>query len=118
MENTKALEVVRRITAGAFTGHSSWPEQKAWLETQITTAIDEVTASLRAQLNEAQRIPAERDAQLRGLRDVHAIQGNDGNWDADEYMRGMFNGLELALAIFEGREPAYKATRKPTQDKE
>jgi hypothetical protein len=40
---------------------------------------------------------------LKSLRD---IQGNQAK---DEYMRGLYNGLELALSLFEGeREPQYK----------
>jgi hypothetical protein len=45
---------------------------------------------------------------LDSLRDVRDIQGNDGNWNYDEYMRGMFNGLELAVSIFEGKDPQFK----------
>ena len=45
---------------------------------------------------------------LKQLREVHEAQGRDGNWDYDQYMRGLFNGLELALAIFEGRDPVYR----------
>lgn len=46
------------------------------------------------------------------LRKVHAIQGDNGNWNYDPYMHGMFNGLELALAIMEKREPNYKEAPK------
>jgi hypothetical protein len=49
------------------------------------------------------------DQQLADLKNVHKIQGSHGNWDYDPYMHGMFNGLELALAIVEGREPKYKS---------
>ncbi len=43
------------------------------------------------------------------VRDVHRIQGSDGNWNYSTYMRGMFNGLELALSILEGeRDPQYR----------
>ena len=45
---------------------------------------------------------------LKQLREVHEAQGRDGNWNYDHYMRGLFNGLELALAIFEDREPVYR----------
>ena len=45
---------------------------------------------------------------LQALRNVVKIQGHKGNWDYNEYMRGMYNGLELALAIMENREPIYK----------
>jgi len=48
----------------------------------------------------------ERVSKLRKLRD---IQGKKGNHDYDEYMRGLYNGLELALSLFEEeREPQYK----------
>lgn len=42
------------------------------------------------------------------IRAVHEVQGRDGNWDYSPYMCGLFNGLELALAITEGRDPAYR----------
>jgi hypothetical protein len=46
---------------------------------------------------------------LDKLRSVHATQGANGNWNYSGYMRGMFNGLELALSIFEGeRKPQYR----------
>ena len=51
---------------------------------------------------------------LQSVRDMHGIQGNDGNWDVDDYMLGLFNGLELALATFEEREPVLK--RKALKD--
>ncbi len=46
------------------------------------------------------------------LKDVRDIQGYNGNWDYNEYMWGMYNGLELALAIMEDREPEYKSEPK------
>jgi hypothetical protein len=45
---------------------------------------------------------------LQQLREVHAIQGKKGCYDIDDYMLGMFNGLELALCIMENRAPQYK----------
>jgi hypothetical protein len=52
--------------------------------------------------------------ELTQLREVHAIQGRDGCWDIDDYMLGMYNGLELALSIMENRAPAYRKMRKWT----
>lgn len=46
--------------------------------------------------------------QLDDLKNVRDIQGYNGNWNYDEYMWGVYNGLELALAIMENREPVYK----------
>jgi hypothetical protein len=45
---------------------------------------------------------------LKQLKEVHAVQGQPGTWDYDPYMQGMYNGLELALAIMEDREPQYR----------
>ena len=50
---------------------------------------------------------------LKQLREVHAIQGRDGCWDIDDYMLGLYNGLELALSIVENRECRYKDRTKP-----
>jgi len=54
---------------------------------------------------------------LKQLREVHAIQGRDGCWDIDDYMLGLYNGLELALSIVENRECRYKQRPKePEQE--
>ena len=45
---------------------------------------------------------------LRQLQWVKDIQGSKGNWDYDPYMHGMYNGIELAMAIMQDREPVYK----------
>lgn len=39
--------------------------------------------------------------QIEKLREVVAIATSPGNWDANEYMLGMANGLILALHIME-----------------
>lgn len=50
---------------------------------------------------------------LEAMRESLKIQGSDGNWDYDEYMHGMYNGMELMLAYAEGREPVFRD--KPKQ---
>jgi len=42
------------------------------------------------------------------LKSVVETQGWHGNWNYSPYMRGLFNGLELALALFEDREPSFR----------
>ena len=54
-----------------------------------------------------------KDEALNQLREIHAIQGRDGCWDIDDYMLGLYNGLELALSIVENREFRYKNRPKP-----
>lgn len=42
------------------------------------------------------------------MKDVMAVQGNDGNWNYDPYMHGMFNGMELMHSIAEKRDPEFR----------
>lgn len=51
-------------------------------------------------------VPPDAAGKIRQLRDV---QGRDGTWNASGYMRGLYNGLELALSILEGeRDPQFR----------
>lgn len=50
---------------------------------------------------------------MEKLKELVEIQGQHGNWNYDEYMYGMYNGMELMLALVEEREPVYK--EKPKQ---
>lgn len=47
----------------------------------------------------------ERAAELHELLE---IQAREGNWNADPYMNGLYNGLELAVATLEGRAPVFR----------
>jgi len=44
---------------------------------------------------------------LQTLRDLTQVQCSDGNWDHDQYMHGMANGMIFALSLFEAGEPEY-----------
>lgn len=52
------------------------------------------------------------------------IQGQKGNYDYDEYMLGLYNGMEYIIALFETREPNFisgkdvEFTNNKTQQKE
>ncbi len=48
------------------------------------------------------------EEKLNNLNEILKIQGLSGNWNTSEYMRGLYNGLELASCILEEREPNYK----------
>jgi hypothetical protein len=48
---------------------------------------------------------------IEKMREMVAVQGQPGNYDLDEYMRGMYNGMEFMLSIAEGREPVYKSLK-------
>lgn len=53
------------------------------------------------------------DNGARKVRDLLEIQGRDGIWDCDDYMQGLYNGLEMALATLEDREPVFRS-KPPT----
>ena len=53
---------------------------------------------------------------LQQLREVHAVQGRDGCWDIDDYMLGLYNGLELALSLMEQRDVHYKTRKEPKRE--
>lgn len=61
-------------------------------------------------LNEFEKRKAEQYEQA--LKDVHRVQGMQGNWNYDDYMCGMFNGLELALSMLENREPDFRSLKE------
>jgi hypothetical protein len=50
---------------------------------------------------------------FNSLRDQLRVQGENGNWNYDSYMHGMYNGLECALATLEHREPQFRSA--PTE---
>lgn len=48
------------------------------------------------------------EKRIENLKEVTKVQCQDGNWNANEYMRGIANGLILAEATIEGKTPKYK----------
>jgi len=51
----------------------------------------------------------EKEIGIEAIKDLVRVQGNDGNWNYDNYMLGMYNGMELCLSILEQREPIFKS---------
>ena len=49
---------------------------------------------------------------IESLKQSLEIQGNNGNWNYDNYMLGMFNGMELMMATLEEREPFYRECKE------
>ncbi len=41
------------------------------------------------------------------LREMTAVQCNDGNWNYSAYMHGMANGMIFALSLFDDKRPEY-----------
>lgn len=44
---------------------------------------------------------------VQKLQEVKDIHCSEGNWNCNPYMHGMANGIILALAILENKEPVY-----------
>jgi hypothetical protein len=49
---------------------------------------------------------------IQAIKNLAEMQGNNGNWDNDPYMQGLYNGLEISLSILEGREPKFRNSPK------
>lgn len=49
---------------------------------------------------------------IRELKRVKDVQEQNLGEDQNEYMVGMYNGLELAVAIMENRKPVYVSCEK------
>lgn len=52
------------------------------------------------------------DKKMEAVNDLLKIQGLNGNWNHDEYMQGMYNGMELIICTLEDRDPVYKRLGK------
>lgn len=48
-----------------------------------------------------------KKSKIQSLREIVEIATSPGNYDYSEYMLGMANGLILALAIMENKDPVY-----------
>ena len=46
---------------------------------------------------------------IKTLNFMRDIQGEDGNYNYDSYMLGLYNGVEFASAIMEDREPNFRS---------
>ena len=46
---------------------------------------------------------------LKCSKEMLNIQGQKGNYDYNEYMLGLYNGMEYIIALFETREPIFKS---------
>lgn len=53
---------------------------------------------------------------LDSANDVLKIQGLNGNWDMDNYMQGMFNGMELIMSIMEDRKPNFRKLNESEEE--
>lgn len=74
--------------------------------------LSEETNELHQTIQELMQEIASYKKKIASMQNCLDIQGSDGNWNYDEYMRGMFNGMELMMSIMEDREPVYKTAKE------
>ena len=78
----------------------------------VVTVADALATFAALAATPASAAPASLGEVPQGLvqqvRDVLEVQGCNGNWNSDGYMRGLFNGMELVLSILESREPQFR----------
>ena len=65
-----------------------------------------------SELNPYRRFMENPEKVIKDVKNVMDIQGSNGNWNANEYNLGMFNGMEMIISIFEGREPKYRELQR------
>jgi hypothetical protein len=51
-------------------------------------------------------------SRIENLKSCKLVQCSEGNYNYDEYMFGMANGLILALSIMEGKIPEFKELKE------
>jgi hypothetical protein len=89
------------------------------LHVKVDVDVSDALTGLKALQREAKKATqalreleeAQIETHAKRLADANemlAIQGSDGNWNVDDYMHGMYNGMEYVLALMEDREPTFR----------
>lgn len=68
---------------------------------------DEEIRKLEKENQELKKQVEEWEHHLKCSKEMLDIQGQKGNYDYDEYMLGLYNGMEYTIALFETREPNF-----------
>jgi hypothetical protein len=78
-------------------------ENNAWIA-PIDSTLSNFGLTLRSRLAQPEPEPVAK------MKELLEVQGRDGNWNLDPYMQGMYNGMELMVALAEGRDPVFRKT--------
>jgi hypothetical protein len=76
-------------------------ENNAWIA-PIDSTLSNFGLTLRSRLAQPEPEPVAK------MKELLEVQGRDGNWNLDPYMQGMYNGMELMVALAEGRDPVFR----------
>lgn len=93
-------------------------ENKRELTVSVGVDVADAIKALKAvqrEAKEATRALKELEAseketyahRLSVANEMLSVQGAQGNFDYDQYMHGMYNGMEYIVSLMEARDPAY-----------
>ncbi len=80
-------------------------DRKQWIK-QFTQTHNE-SIDIQKENQELKKQLEEWKHHLKCSKEMLDIQGQKGNYDYDEYMLGLYNGMEYIISLFETREPKY-----------
>lgn len=63
---------------------------------------------LRKENQELKKQLEEYKHHLKNSKEMLDLQGRDGNYNYDNYMLGLYNGMAYIISLFENRSPIYK----------
>ena len=92
----------------------NWKEESQNLKKQVKIKEDGFKASTEelceyAEENqELKKQLEEWEQHLIIAKEMLDLQGQDGNYNYDSYMLGLYNGMEYIIAFFETREPNFR----------
>ena len=77
-----------------------------YIKGELATTNKQIVDGMKMFINgNTQEVLSQR---LIMANELLAVQGQEGNWSYNEYMSGMYNGMELIVACMEDRDPIYK----------
>ena len=98
----KRIEELETQLGEAMWGYSEW-RRKAEISSALCTR-----QGIRLMEYESQ---PEQEPVVK-LKELLEVQGRDGTWNYDPYFHGMYNGMEVMLAVLENREPVFRGAPK------
>lgn len=80
-------------------------DRKQWIN-QFTQTHNE-SIDIQKENQELNKQLEEWKQHLKCSKEMLDIQGQKGNYDYDEYMLGLYNGMEYIISLLEVREPKF-----------
>lgn len=81
------------------------------MQDRIPGSDDTVTLTIKSAASKLDTLVTLMEDRIRKITDLHVLWDKRTNVETDTHTIGMYNGIELALATIQGREPRYKNRR-------